>query len=76
VSGGTLNYAATTGTTLKVFAKGAANDTSTSGGIYISDADSVAGRVGYLVVEVCYIQPDEAPGYEDIDGYLLGRTVS
>jgi hypothetical protein len=28
------------------------------------------------VVEVCYIQPDEAPGYEDIDGYLLGRTVS
>jgi hypothetical protein len=31
---------------------------------------------GYLVVEVCYIQPDEAPGYEDIDGYLLGRTVS
>jgi len=27
-------------------------------------------------VEVCYVQPDVAPGYEDIDGYLLGRTVS
>ena len=76
VSGGVLYYAATTGTTLKVFAKGAANDTSTSGGIYISDADSAAGRTGYLVVEVCYVQPDDAPGYEDIDGYLLGRTVS
>jgi hypothetical protein len=25
---------------------------------------------------VCYIQPDNAPGYEDIEGYLLGRTVS
>jgi hypothetical protein len=76
VSGGTLYYSSTTGVNLKVFAKGAANDTSTSGGIYISDADSAAGRAGYLVVEVCYIQPDEAPGYEDIDGYLTGRTVS
>jgi hypothetical protein len=28
------------------------------------------------VVEVCYLQPDEAPGYEDIDGYLTGRVVS
>jgi hypothetical protein len=76
VSGGTLYYQATGATTLKVFAKGAANDTSTSGGIYISTADSSAGLTGYLVVEVCYIQPDDAPGYEDIDGYLLGRTVS
>jgi hypothetical protein len=76
VSGGTLYFSSTTGVNLKVFAKGAANDTSTSGGIYISDADSSAGRAGYLVVEVCYIQPDEAPGYEDIDGYLTGRTVS
>lgn len=76
VSGSTLYTAITTGTTMKVFAKGAANDASTSGGIYISDADAAAGLVGYLVVEVCYIQPDVAPGYEDIDGYLLGRTVS
>jgi hypothetical protein len=76
VSGGVCYYAATTGVTLKVFAKGAANDTSTSGGFYISTADAAAGRTGYLVVEVCYIQPDDAPGYEDIDGYLTGRTVS
>lgn len=76
VSGGVLYYAATTGTTLKVFAKGAANDTSTSGGIYISDADSAAGRVGYLAVEICYIQPDEAPTYDDIEAYVPNRTVS
>jgi hypothetical protein len=76
VSGGVLYYAATTGTTLKVFAKGAANDTSTSGGIYISDADSAAGRVGYLAVEICYIQPDEAPTYDDIEAYIPNRTVS
>jgi hypothetical protein len=76
VTAGNVNYAATTSTTLKVFAKETANSTATSGGFYISTADSAAGRIGYLVVEVCYIQPDEAPGYEDIDGYLLGRTVS
>ena len=61
---------------MKVFAKGSANGTSTSGGVYISNADSDAGLVGYLVVEICYIQPDDAPGYEDIDGYIIGRTVS
>lgn len=76
VSGGTLYYTNTGAVTLKVFAKGAANDTSTSGGIYISDADSAAGRTGYLFVEVCYIQPDDAPAYEDMDEYLLARTVS
>ena len=76
VSGGVLYYSATAATTLKVFAKGAANDTSTSGGIYISDADSAAGKVGYLAVEICYIQPDEAPTYDDIESYLPNRTVS
>ena len=76
VSGAVVNYAATAATTMKVFAKGAANDTATSGGFYISSGDSTAGRVGYFVVEICYVQPDVAPGYEDIDGYLTGRTVS
>jgi hypothetical protein len=76
VTAGNVKYAATTGTTLKVFAKETANSTATSGGFYISAADAAAGRTGYLVVEVCYLQPDEAPGYEDIDGYLTGRTVS
>ena len=70
-------YKSLTGaTTLKVFARGTTTGTSTSGGWYISSDDANAGRTGYFVVEVCYVQPDEAPGYEDIDGYLLGRTVS
>jgi hypothetical protein len=76
VTAGNVNYAATAATTLKVFAKETVNSTSTSGGFYISSGDSAAGLTGYLVVEVCYIQPDVAPGYEDIDGYLTGRTVS
>jgi hypothetical protein len=76
VTAGNVYYEATASTTLKVFAKETANSTATSGGFYISSGDSSGGRTGYLVVEACYIQPDEAPGYEDIDGYLLGRTVS
>jgi hypothetical protein len=73
---GNAYYSATAATTLRVFAKETANSTTTSGGFYISSGDASGGRTGYLVVEVCYIQPDVAPGYEDIDGYLAFRTVS
>lgn len=66
----------TAATTFKVFARGLATDTGVSGGVYLSNDDVNAGRTGYLVVEVCYIQPDEAPGYEDIEAYLNNRTVS
>ena len=76
VTAGNVYYAATASTTLKVFAKETANSTATSGGYYISSGDSTAGRKGYFVVEVCYVQPDDAPGYEDIDGYITGRVVS
>ena len=76
VTAGNVNYAATASTTLKVFAKETGNSTATSGGYYISSGDSTAGKVGYFVVEICYIQPDEAPGYEDIESYLINRTVS
>lgn len=76
VTAGNVNYEATAATTLKVFAKQTANAIVTSGGFYISSDDSAAGRKGYFVVEVCYIVPDEAPGYEDIDGYITGRIVS
>jgi hypothetical protein len=76
VSGGVLYYAATGATTLRVYAKGGPDETSTSGGIYISDADSAAGLAGYLAVEICYIQPDDAPAYDDIEAYLPNRTVS
>jgi hypothetical protein len=66
----------TTASTYTVQARESQTATSTSGGWYISSADAGAGRRGYFVVEVCYLQPDTAAGYEDIDGYLLGRTVS
>jgi len=65
---GAVNY--------NVLAREATTATAASGGWYISAADKAAGRAGYFVVEVCYIQPDEAPGYDDIEDYLLGRTVS
>ena len=65
-----------TAATYKVLARESQTATSTSGGWYISSGDANAGKSGYFVVEVCYLQPDEAAGYEDIDGYLLGRTVS
>jgi hypothetical protein len=77
VGSGTVSYYPVTASTLLgVLAKETANNTNTSGGVYISDADVAAGRTGYLVVEVCYIRPDDAPGYEDIDSYLNSRTVS
>jgi hypothetical protein len=66
----------TNATTFKVFARGTNTDTSVSGGVYLADSDVNAGVKGYFVVEVCYIQPDDAPGYEDIEEYILGRTVS
>ena len=66
----------TSAATYTVQARESQTATSTSGGWYVSSGDASAGRTGYFVVEVCYLQPDEAAGYEDIDGYLLGRTVS
>ncbi len=66
----------TTASTYTVQARGSQTATSTSGGWYISAADKAAGRTGYFVVEVCYLQPDNAPGYEDIESYLINRTVS
>ncbi len=67
----------TSAATYKVFSRTASTVTSgIDAGWYISSADKATGRTGYFVVEVCYIQPDTAPGYEDIDGYLLGRVVS
>ena len=87
ITGGTIAQAAnavykliTGESTYKVFVRDGVTTTSgiapSASGWYISDADKAAGRTGYYVVEVCYLQPDNAPGYEDIDGYLLGRTVS
>jgi hypothetical protein len=66
----------TTGTTFKVYAKGTSDGTSVSGGVYISDADVASGLTGYILVEACYIVPDNAPDYSEIEAYLPNRTVS
>jgi len=76
VTAGNVYKQLTGAATYKVLSRDTATGTVTSGGWYISSDDKNAGRTGYFVVEVCYIQPDEAPGYEDIEDYLLGRTVS
>lgn len=73
---GTAYYPVAASTTVKVYSKATANSTTAASGFYISSGDSAANRTGYLVVEVCYVQPDIAPGYEDIDSYLNNRTVS
>ena len=66
----------TAATTYKVFSKAGANATSAGNGFYLSDSDVDDGKKGYIVCEVCYIQPDEAPDYNDIEQYIIGRTVS
>ncbi len=76
VTAGNVYKELTAAATYKVLARESATATATSGGWYISAGDKAAGRAAYFVVEVCYIQPDEAPGYEDIEDYLIGRTVS
>ena len=80
-AGGALNPATpyksiTAATTYKVFSKAGADATSAGNGFYLSDADANSGKKGYIVCEVCYIQPDEAPQYNDIEQYIIGRTVS
>jgi len=69
-------YEGTTQEEFKVYAKNNADATATSGGFYISEADRLGGKFGYLVVELCYIQPDVAADYNDIEGYLTGPTFN
>lgn len=63
-------------TTFKVYSKASGNATSTAGGLYISSTDKDNSRYGYIVVEVAYIQPDVAAGYDEIEQYLDNRIVS
>jgi len=70
-------YLEITGATeFRVFCKASGEATATSGGFYISDADKTAKKKGYIVVEVCYIQPDTASDYNWVESYLKGRVVS
>jgi hypothetical protein len=66
----------TADTTFRVYSKTATNSTATNGGWAISDADKAAGRTGYILCEVCFIRPDVAVEYDDMEQYLPYRTVS
>ena len=66
----------TADTTYRVYSKAATNSTSTNGGWAISDADKAAGSTGYILVELCYIQPDVAMEYDDIEQYIPYKIAS
>jgi hypothetical protein len=60
----------------RVYSKAATNSTSLNGGWAISDADKEAGRFGYILCEVCYIRPDVAVEYDDMEQYLPYKVIS
>ena len=66
----------TSGQEFRVYAKAQTNSTSTAGGWAITDSDFVAGNIGYIIVEVCFIQPDVPVNYNDIEQYLPYKTES
>lgn len=65
-------YRATSNTKFKVFVKSAATDAvvSASGGATITTDDYNAGRRGYVLVEICYMRPDTAVSFSDLDPYI------
>ena len=73
----TVDYVELTGeTTYRVYSKTTSNATTTNGGWAISDADKAAGNTGYILVELCYIQPDVAMEYDDIEQYIPYKIAS
>ena len=66
----------TTNTTFEVYSKATTNATALNGGFALHADDVAAGRTGYILVEVCYIRPDTAVAYADMEQYLPNRTVS
>lgn len=76
VNSGAVYKQVTSAETYKVYSKASGNATTATGGVYISAADKNAGLTGYLFVEICYLVPDNAPDYNDLEAYLNNRTVS
>jgi len=63
-----MMYKVTSDTTFKVFNTTAITSTTVNGaGVFISQADSDAGKAGYLVCRVNYIRPQLAVSWRDID---------
>jgi len=66
-----MMYKVTADTTMKVFNVDAITDTSVSGdGVYISQADSDAGRAGYILGRVNYLRPAFNVSWNDIQEFI------
>jgi hypothetical protein len=64
-------YRVTADTSFKVFNVNAVTSTTVDGdGVFISQADSDAGRAAYLVCRVNYLRPAAAVSWNDIEGFI------
>ena len=66
-----MMYKVTADTTFKVYNVNAITGTSVNGdGVFISQADSDAGRAGYIVCRVNYLRPAKAVTWDDISSFI------
>lgn len=66
-----LMYRVTSDTTFKVYNTTAVTSTSVNGsGVYISQADSDAGRAGYILCRVNYLRPAYGVNWNQIQGMI------
>ena len=66
-----MMYKVTSDTTFKVFNVDAVTDTSVNGdGVFISQADSDAGRAAYILGRVNYLRPAKGVSWNDIQGFV------
>ena len=64
-------YKVTADTTFKVFSTTGVTATTVNGaGVFISAADSDAGKAGYLLCRVNYLRPAAAVSWNDIQGFI------
>ena len=66
-----MMYKVVADTTFKIYNVDAITNTSVSGdGVYISQDDSDAGRVGYILARVNYLRPAANVSWNDIQGFI------
>ena len=66
-----MMYRSTSDVTFKVFNVNAITDTSVNGdGVFISQADKDAGKVGYILCRVNYLRPAAGVSWNDLQGFV------
>ena len=64
-------YKVTANTTFKIYNVNGVTSTTVDGdGVYISDADSDAGRAAYILARVNYLRPAADVSWNDIQGFI------